>query len=79
MNTTSILTLKRDFENEYDPYAIFVMHNNIPIGFIPKEYSKFISTEMDINNSEYEVKILNIYPKTAYNEIYIKISKQEEY
>ena len=79
VNKTSILTLKRDFENEYDPYAIFVMHNNIPIGFIPKEYSKFISTEMDINNSEYEVKILNIYPKTAYNEIYIKISKQEEY
>lgn len=75
VNKTSVLTLKRDIENTYDPYAIFVMYNNDPIGFIPKENSKFICTEIDINNAKYEVNIFNIIPKKDYNEIYVNISK----
>jgi hypothetical protein len=77
VNKTSVLTLKRDIENTYDPYAIFVMYNDNPIGFIPKENSKFISTEIDINNARYMVNILNIIPKKDYNEIYVNLSKQE--
>lgn len=75
VNIASHLYLKRDEENQFDPYAIFVMHNDKPIGYIPKEDSKFISTEMDINHTEYEVKISFIIPKKDYNEIQVILSE----
>lgn len=53
------LELQRDKENEYDPFAVLVMKNNSVIGYVPREYAKYIATEMDLNNSYYVVKILN--------------------
>lgn len=44
------LELKRDNENEYDPFAIFVLRNGNAIGYVPREYAKYIATEMDLNN-----------------------------
>ena len=71
INSASQLYLKREEDNQFDPYAIQVMHNEKPIGYIPKEDSKFISTEMDINHTEYEVKISFIVAKKDYNEIQV--------
>lgn len=78
INRASQLYLKRDEGNQFDPYAILVMHNEKPIGYIPKEDSKFISTEMDINHTEYEVKISFIVAKKDYNEIQVILSEKQE-
>lgn len=78
LNNFSKLYLQRDEENQFDPYAIFVMHDGNPIGYIPKEDSKFISTEMDINNTEYEVKISFIVSRGDYNEIQVILSEKQE-
>ena len=78
INSASQLYLKREEDNQFDPYAIQVMHNEKPIGYIPKEDSKFISTEMDINHTEYEVKISFIAAKKDYNEIQVILSEKQE-
>lgn len=78
INNSSKLYLQRDEENQFDPYAIFVMHDGNPIGYIPKEDSKFISTEMNINNTEYDVKVISVTSKGTYNDIQINLEKPEE-
>lgn len=46
------LSYQRDIENVYDPFAIKIFHEGRELGFIPREYSKLISTEIDINRTE---------------------------
>lgn len=70
---TSMLSLKRDLNNKYDPYAILVMNNQNPIGFIPKEYSPFLSTEIDLNEKDYSLEISNINRIKDYNQIEVII------
>lgn len=78
IHNSSKLYLQRDEENQFDPYAIFVMHDGNPIGYIPKEDSKFISTEMNINNTEYDVKVISVTNKGTYNDVQIDLEKSEE-
>lgn len=71
----SQLTLKRDIENEFDPYAIYVLVDNKPFGYIPKEYSRYICTEIDLNETLYTIKINYIKKRIDYNEINISLFK----
>jgi len=67
----------REFDNEYDPYAIIIVKNQLRIGYIPREYSKIISSEIDISDKQYNVKVVAISSQKAYNEI--KVVMEESY
>ena len=70
------LTYMRDMENAYDPYAIRVLFGAREVGFIPREFSKLISTEIDINQIEYMIKVIRIKKAREYqfNNITVEIS-----
>lgn len=59
ITNSDIFSLQRDKENDYDPFAIFVMKNNSVVGYVPRDYSKYIATEMDLNNSYFIVNALS--------------------
>ena len=44
------LSLKRNPSNEYDEFAVKVMSNSYHIGFIPQDYSEYVSTELKKGN-----------------------------
>ena len=54
------LTLIRDKENKYDPFAILVTYNERILGYIPRENAKYMATEMDLNNTKYEAIVLSM-------------------
>ena len=41
------ITLRRDYDNEYDKYAVEVLMDGDLIGYIPKEDARIISKKMD--------------------------------
>ena len=53
------LTLIRDKDNKYDPFAILVAYNECILGYIPRENAKYMATEMDLNNTKYEAIVLS--------------------
>ena len=69
------LEYKRDEENPSDPYAIFIMKNDKILGYIPREASKFISSEIDIEDSKFLVIVEKIIKKDNHNEIYVHMNK----
>ncbi|MDA1635222.1 DEAD/DEAH box helicase [Bacillus cereus] len=54
------LTYQREFDNPYDPFAIAVCHNEEKLGYVPRNLAKFISTDLDLNNSQYQVKVIGV-------------------
>lgn len=71
------LSLKRDEQNSYDPFAIFVLNGENILGYVPKEYSRYISTEMDLNDAQYNVEILTMNNQGDYNDIKVRAVKIE--
>ncbi len=69
------LKYKRDEQNKYDPYAILIMKKNKPFGYVPREYSKIITPEIDIEETEYEVVVENVIENEQYNQIEVKMIK----
>lgn len=53
------LTLIRDKDNKYDPFAILVAYNECILGYISRENAKYMATEMDLNNTKYEAIVLS--------------------
>ena len=69
------LNYKRDEHNEFDPYAILVLKEDNEFGYIPREYSKLIASEIDIEETKYEILVVSINDKEEYNEIEIRMTK----
>lgn len=67
------LLYKRDTGNLYDPYAIKIFYGERELGFVPREYSKYVATEIDLNNVEYEIVIRNIEPIRNYQNIEVNM------
>ncbi|MFW2488214.1 DEAD/DEAH box helicase [Clostridium chromiireducens] len=65
------ITYYRDYENSYNPYSIRFYYNDQMIGTLPSEFSMYIATEIDLNNSEYIVNINEIEECNEYNNINI--------
>ncbi len=60
LNNNSTIILKREPNNEYDPYAIAVLdENHSMLGYIPKELAAFLAGLMD-HGKEPEASIINI-------------------
>ena len=75
---TTVLNLVREKDNVFDPYAIIITYKNKPIGYVPREYSKYIATEIDLNNSKYGVTPTDIefVSEENYNKIHIDVDLQ---
>jgi hypothetical protein len=76
VKVNDILSYKRDEKNVYDPFAIIILHENNPIGYVPRDYAKIISTEMDIEEKTYETSVIGISISETYNKITIKMTEE---
>lgn len=76
VNVGDVLISQRENNNQFDPYAIKLFFNENELGYVPREYSRLISVEMDINNSEYETQVLNVTQNEDYNSIYVQMTKR---
>lgn len=76
INYHNNLSISRDIDNSYDSFAIKVLdENENQLGFVPREFSLIISPEIDINETQYNVSIIDIINKTSFNLIKLKIEK----
>ena len=69
------LNYKRDVQNKYDPYAILILKEDKPFGYVPREYSKIIASDIDIEETDYEVVVENIIENKQYNQIEVIMTK----
>lgn len=70
----SALNLLRDSKNKFDPFAILIRVGEAAIGYVTSEYTKFIATEMDLNDTHYLVKATSVKENVQkdYNEIHVE-------
>jgi len=69
------LSYKRDEQNKYDPYAILILKEDKAFGYVPREYSKTIASEIDIEEAKYEIIVENVIDKEQYKQIEIRMTK----
>lgn len=69
------LTYNREEGNEFDPYAILVFNNLKPLGYIPREFAKLLSAEIDIEETIYNIKVLGLTTYKNYNELEVEMNK----
>jgi helicase len=69
------LVYQRDTINQFDPYAIKILKGDSELGFVPREFSKQISVELDVNASDYSIVVTNIETETDYNKIIVTMTK----
>lgn len=67
------LRYERDFINEYDPFAIGIYKGEQMLGFVPREFSRTISTEIDINDKRYVSEVIEIKKKKEFHEIKLEM------
>lgn len=77
IETGEELSYRREEQNEFDPYAIMILKDESQLGYIPREYAKIISSEIDIENSNYILIVTEVNPKEEYNEINVQMIKTE--
>lgn len=61
----------RDYKNEYDPYAIKIISGSLELGYVPRDLSKIISPEIDMDEKKIEITVKNISIGDIFNEIYV--------
>ena len=69
-----ILDYQREEHNQFDPYAVLILKNEKPLGYIPREYSKLIASEIDIEEKRYMVLAIDIRKKINHNDIRVRFS-----
>ena len=67
------LSYQRDIGNIYDPFAIKIFFEGKELGFVPREFSRIISTEIDVNQIEYEIIVSNTERTRNYQNIEVKM------
>jgi superfamily II DNA/RNA helicase len=68
-----ILVYRRDDKNPHDPFAIVILHENNPVGYIPRDYAKRLSAEIDIEEKSYRINVTKIDPFDSYNRITVRM------
>lgn len=68
------LNYAREELNEFDPYAIIILKGENPIGYVPREYSKIIASEIDIEDKKYEILINKINIKEKHNDVAVTMN-----
>ena len=67
------LMFEREFNNPNDPFAIKVLSDKGQLGYIPRDYSKIISTETDLNDKNYKIIVLDIKDNGQFREINVEM------
>lgn len=75
VHNNDILSIEREKDNPHDPCAILVKHNDEPIGYLPKEDAKYISTEIDVNKTKYIAKVNQVVERRDFKEVRIYLSE----
>lgn len=70
-----ILKIDHDINNQYDPYALLILYEGNGIGYVPKEYNRFICTEMDLDNVNYKMTAISVVNRVMYNEIVVLVQE----
>lgn len=73
MTPWDILSVRREYDNPHDPYAILLYKDDKELGYLPKELSKIIWINIDLENTVYVAKILNVRKWKQYNNIYCEL------
>lgn len=69
-----VLKYKRDFENIHDPLAISILNQEDEIlGYIPRNFAKFLSVEIDLNNQRFEIEVNDIEVNDGFNDIFVAL------
>jgi hypothetical protein len=74
-----VLGYARDPNNQFDPFAIKIfsdVSNEEELGFVPREFSKVISVEIDINAVEYEIIATKIELIDDHNLVTVKMRQK---
>jgi replicative superfamily II helicase len=72
------LECKREDDNIYDPYSIILKKDSLEVGYIPRNFSKIISSEIDIFLKKYSVKVIDVIDRNDYNEIKVIMEEQND-
>jgi replicative superfamily II helicase len=67
------LVYRRDDKNPHDPFAIVILHENNPVGYIPRNYAKKLSAEIDIEEKLYIINVDKIDTSDSYNKITVRM------
>jgi replicative superfamily II helicase len=65
----------REPSNQFDPYAIVVLNNGAQLGYVPREYSKLMAIEIDVNQSAYQIDVIEVQLQERYNQLLVRMSK----
>jgi helicase len=76
VNQQDRLRYERESTNPYDPYAVKIFAGNLELGYVPREFSRLISVEIDINNSVYQIEVIRTTDQGTYSAIEVKMDKQ---
>lgn len=71
------VSLRRDKKNRFDPFAILVLKDDMILGYVPREYAKYISTEIDFYNSNFVVEVVEIKQEFKQNYKIISVSAEK--
>lgn len=70
-----IIDYERILTNEEDPYLIRLHKDGFTLGFIPREFSKIISADIDIEDSLFEISVKNLVENMDYYNIHVSMIK----
>jgi superfamily II DNA/RNA helicase len=75
VNVGDVLVYQRDESNNFDPYAIKIFKEGNELGFVPREHSKSIAVEIDINATQYKIEVKAKEQLEAYSNILVQMKK----
>jgi len=67
------LELRRIYDNPFDPFAIEIAFNGKKLGYMPREFAKMVSVEMDVNRTKYESTVVELSEIGNYKDIFAHI------
>lgn len=75
IETGDNLSYEREPQNEFDPYAIRILKNGNELGFVPREFAKVISVEIDVNATHYEIVVIGFEKQGDYKNVFVLMKK----
>ncbi len=69
-----VLSYRRENHNEHDPFAVLIFKNENPVGYIPREFSKIIASEIDIEEKRFYLIVIDVKERINYNDITVQMT-----
>jgi hypothetical protein len=77
----SLLTMKSEPENKYDPSAVVIFYGDKKLGYVPKEENKLIFKFLELGYTDlFEVRINRVSPESHPEKqvgVLVRINKKE--